>query len=403
MNNCIVAQYGGPTAAINASLAGVVSGAKENGFDTVYGAYHGIQGFMNDEVVSLNDIDTLKLRNTPSMYLGSCRFMLPTADEDADTYKKIFEQFEKYEIKAFFYIGGNDSMDTVAKLSKYAKENDIDVKCVGVPKTIDNDLCVTDHTPGYGSAAKFIATTLLEVSHDTAIYPINSVTIVEIMGRDAGWLTGAAALARNEYSAVPHLIYLPEAAFDKDKFIEDVKVAIEKYHNVVIAISEGIKDKDGTYITAGVAAEDKFGHSQLSGAGKALEYIIKDNIDVKVRSVEINIPQRTAGHLTSYTDIDEAFDEGKFATEVAINGETGVMITINRISDFPYATTLGTTDVNDVAGLVKHVPREWINERGNDVTDEFITYAKPLIQGEVDLNFKDGLPDYYDIKHLTNI
>ena len=403
MNNCIVAQSGGPTAAINASLAGVVSGAKENGFDTVYGAYHGIQGFMNDEVVSLDDIDTKLLRNTPSMYLGSCRFMLPDANEDPDTYKVIFSQFVKYDIKAFFYIGGNDSMDTVAKLSKYAAENSIDIKCVGIPKTIDNDLNVTDHTPGYGSAAKFIATTLLEVSHDTAIYPINSVTIVEIMGRDAGWLTGAAALARNEYSAVPHLIYLPEAAINYDEFIEDVKKAIDKYHNVVIAISEGIKDATGHYITAGMASEDRFGHSQLSGAGRTLEYLIKDKIDVKVRSVEINIPQRTAGHLTSYTDIDEAFDEGKYATEVAMSGETGVMITINRISDFPYATTLGTTDVNDVAGLVKHVPREWINERGNDVTDEFVTYAKPLIQGEVDLEFEDGLPKYFNIKHLTNI
>lgn len=407
MRNCLVAQSGGPTAAINSSLSGVLEGAMTSGeFKTVYGALHGVQGLLNKEIINLsekaNEIEGFleNLKHTPAMYLGSCRFMLPDASEDSEIYEKVFSIFDENEIDAFFYIGGNDSMDTVAKLSSYAKENSIDVKVIGVPKTIDNDLYVTDHTPGYGSAAKFIATTLLEVGHDTSIYPIDSVTIVEIMGRDAGWLVGAAALARNKYNKAPHLIYFPEVPVVESEFIADVKDAIAKYHNVVIATSEGIKNPDGEYISSTKAAEDKFAHSQLSGAAKVLEYMIKENIEVKVRSVEVNIPQRTASHLQSLTDIEESFDEGAFAVTLALDGHTGEMVTIKRVSDEPYITHLSSTDVNDAAGLVKHVPREWINDRGNDVTEDFIKYAKPLIEGETSINYKDGIPDYLDISHL---
>ena len=291
-------------------------------------------------------------------------------------------------------------MDTVDKLSTYAKAIDRDIKIIGIPKTIDNDLCITDHTPGYGSAAKYVASTLLEIGHDTSIYPINSVTIVEIMGRDAGWLTGASVLARNKYNFAPHLIYLPEVAFDEKQFIKDVRTAMDRYNNVVIAVSEGIKDAKGQYISATSAVEDTFGHSQLSGTGKCLEYIIKQNIQVKVRSVEINILQRCAAHMSSITDIGEAFRLGRHAVEVALQGKTAVMVTAIRKSNSPYSVDMGDTDVKNVAGLVKHVPREWINDMGNDVTQEFIDYVYPLILGEPVVKYQRGIPDYLDISHL---
>ena len=407
MKNCLVAQSGGPTVAINASLAGVIQGAIDSKqFDKIYGSLNGVQGLLNGRLMDLSRkvkdtpmfIELLK--KSPSMYLGSCRYQLPDYSEDDAPYAYIFNKFEQYDIDAFFYIGGNDSMDTVDKLSTYAKAINKDIKIVGIPKTIDNDLCITDHTPGYGSAAKYVASTLLEIGHDTSIYPINSVTIVEIMGRDAGWLTGASVLARNKYNFAPHLIYLPEVAFDEKQFIEDVRAAMDRYNNVVIAVSEGIKDAKGQYISATSAVEDTFGHSQLSGTGKCLEYIIKQNIQVKVRSVEINILQRCAAHMSSITDIGEAFRLGRHAVEVALHGKTAVMVTAIRKSNSPYSVDLGDTNVKNVAGLVKHVPREWINDMGNDVTQEFIDYVYPLILGEPVVKYQRGIPDYLDISHL---
>lgn len=407
MQNCLVAQSGGPTVAINSSLAGVIQGVVDSKqFNKIYGSLNGIQGLLENHLMDLTEkvenvpmfIEVLK--KSPSMYLGSCRYQLPHYNDDSAPYEFIFNKFEECEIGAFFYIGGNDSMDTVDKLNTYAKAHDKDVKIIGIPKTIDNDLCITDHTPGYGSAAKYIATTLLEIGHDTSIYPIKSVTIVEIMGRDAGWLTGASVLARNKYNCAPHLIYLPEVAFDEKEFIEDVKQAIEKYSNVVIAVSEGIKDADGKYISATSAVEDTFGHSQLSGTGKCLEYIIKQNIDVKVRSVEINILQRCAAHISSVTDIGEAFRLGIHAVETAEEGKSGIMVTAIRKSTSPYVIEMGDTDVRNVAGLVKHVPREWINARGNDVTQDFADYVYPLIQGESVIKYENGIPGYHDISHL---
>lgn len=407
MRNCLVAQSGGPTVAINASLAGVIQGAIDSKkFNKVYGSLNGVQGLLNGRLMDLTKkVEEIPmfielLKKSPSMYLGSCRYQLPSYIDDDTPYAYIFNKFEEFEIDAFFYIGGNDSMDTVDKLNAYAQKVNKDVKIVGIPKTIDNDLCVTDHTPGYGSAAKYVAATLLEVGHDTSIYPINSVTIVEIMGRDAGWLTGASVLARNKYNCAPHLIYLPEVAFDEKNFIEDVKAAMDRYNNVVIAVSEGIKDADGKYISATSAVEDTFGHSQLSGTGKCLEYIIKQNIQVKVRSIEINILQRAAAHMSSVTDIGEAFRLGRHAVKVASEGKSGVMVTTVRKANSPYAVDMGDTDVKNVAGLVKHVPREWINERGNDVTQEFIDYVYPLILGEPVVKYNNGIPDYLDISHL---
>ena len=407
MKNCLVAQSGGPTVAINASLAGVIQGAIDSKqFDKIYGSLNGVQGLLNGRLMDLSQkfedtpmfIELLK--KSPSMYLGSCRYQLPDYSEDDAPYAYIFNKFEQYDIDAFFYIGGNDSMDTVDKLSTYAKAIDRDIKIIGIPKTMDNDLCITDHTPGYGSAAKYVASTLLEIGHDTSIYPIKSVTIVEIMGRDAGWLTGASVLARNKYNFAPHLIYLPEVAFDEKQFIKDVRTAMDRYNNVVIAVSEGIKDAKGQYISATSAVEDTFGHSQLSGTGKCLEYIIKQNIQVKVRSVEINILQRCAAHMSSITDIGEAFRLGRHAVEVALQGKTAVMVTAIRKSNSPYSVDMGDTDVKNVAGLVKHVPREWINDMGNDVTQEFIDYVYPLILGEPVVKYQRGIPDYLDISHL---
>lgn len=406
LKNCIVAQSGGPTVAINASLAGVVAGVlASDEFDTCYGSLNGITGIWNNSFLNLTEqaategfIEKLKL--SPAMYLGSCRHKLPDVEKDPEIYKTIFARFDEMNIKAFFYIGGNDSMDTVLKLSDYAKKINYDISIIGVPKTIDNDLCITDHTPGFGSAAKYIATSMLEIAHDTSIYPVKSVTIVEIMGRDAGWLTAASALARNEYNSVPDLIYLPETDFDEDSFIADVKAKLEEKDSLVIAISEGIHDKDGNYITATEAAADTFGHAQLSGAGKALELMIADRIGVKVRSVEVNILQRCAAHLLSKTDIDESFAQGKFGVKLAEDHVTGSMVCIKRESNTPYTISYTYANIAEIANEAKSVPREWINEAGNDVTQELIDYIYPLIQGECPIEYKDGLPVYANIAHL---
>ena len=293
--NCMVAQSGGPTVAINASLAGVIDGVmRSDMYDTVYGSLNGITGILNNDLMNLSELmqqnpeylDRLKV--TPAMYLGSCRYKLPDYLDDDSSYVFIFKQFETYHIDAFFYIGGNDSMDTVLKLSEYGKRIGSPVRIIGIPKTIDNDLCETDHTPGFGSAAKYIASSLLEIAHDTFIYAVKSVTIVEIMGRDAGWLTAASALARNGYNTAPHLIYLPEVPFDKEDFLLDVKRMLFERNNVIVAVSEGIRDASGNYISASESSVDTFGHSQLSGAGKTLEFLVKEKLGVKVRSVEVN-------------------------------------------------------------------------------------------------------------------
>lgn len=406
-DNCIVAQSGGPTVAINASLAGVIDGVKKsNKFTRVYGAIHGIQGVLDNNFIdlSLMALSKFPLVNTlelsPAMYLGSCRYKLPDFEVDSKPYEIIFDRFEEYQVAAFFYIGGNDSMDTVDKLSKYAKKIGSDVKIVGIPKTIDNDLCHTDHTPGFGSAAKYVASTMLEIAHDTYIYQIPSVVIVEIMGRDAGWLTAASCLARNDYSPAPHLIYLPEVDFDEDQFIEDIKNVLKTSRCVIVAVSEGIHDKDGGYISATSAVADKFGHAQLSGTGKALESLVKDRMDIKVRSIELNVLQRCAAHISSRTDINESFALGQAAVKYAAEGMTAVMSTIKRVSNDPYQWIIEPENVSLIANQAKTIPLEWITPEKNDVTPEMEAYLRPLIIGEVSLQYKDGLPMYLPVNHL---
>lgn len=406
-DNCIVAQSGGPTVAINASLAGVIDGVKKsNKFTRVYGAIHGIQGVLDNNFIdlSLMALSKFPLVNTlelsPAMYLGSCRYKLPDFEVDSKPYEIIFDRFEEYQVAAFFYIGGNDSMDTVDKLSKYAKKIGSDVKIVGIPKTIDNDLCHTDHTPGFGSAAKYVASTMLEIAHDTYIYQIPSVVIVEIMGRDAGWLTAASCLARNDYSPAPHLIYLPEVDFDEDQFIDDIKNVLKTSRCVIVAVSEGIHDKDGNYISASSAVADKFGHAQLSGTGKALESLVKNRMDIKVRSIELNVLQRCAAHISSRTDINESFALGQAAVKYAAEGMTAVMSTIKRVSNDPYQWIIEPENVSLIANQAKTIPLEWITPEKNDVTPEMEAYLRPLIIGEVSLQYKDGLPMYLPVNHL---
>ena len=406
--NCIVAQSGGPTTAINASLAGVVNAVvKSEKYDKIYGALHGIQGVFKKDFKDLTDMDEATypsidlLRNSPAMYLGSCRYKMPLFEDKPEVYENVFNTFEEMNVGAFFYIGGNDSMDTAMKLSAYAKKVGSDIKIIGVPKTIDNDMVLTDHTPGYGSAAKYIAATMLEVAHDTYIYDLPCVTIVEIMGRDAGWLTAASALARNTYNPTPQLIYLPEVPFSVERFLEDLKEELKKSNNIVVAVSEGVRDENGDYVSAGVAKNDQFGHVQLSGVGKALETVVKAELGIKCRSIELSILQRCAAHLASRTDLEEAMKLGETAVRMAEEGLTGVVPTIKRKSDVPYLYEILPEDVSLIANNAKPVPLEWITESHNDVTKDLIEYVRPLIRGEVSVSFRDGLPVYIQIPHLT--
>lgn len=403
--NAVVGQSGGPTAAINATLAGVIRGAfsakKEGIIDNLYGMRYGIEGFLEEKMVNLFEIfedekNIKTLEATPAAALGSCRKKMKSPEDDPKTYEKLFEIFKKYDIRYFFYIGGNDSMDTVSKLSAYAKKNDYDIRVVGVPKTIDNDLMATDHTPGFGSAAKFVATTMKEILRDISVYTLKAVTIVEVMGRDAGWLTASAVLPKVSGGLAPDLIYLPEKPFDIDKFIESVKKLQETKPAILVAVSEGIRLADGSYVGASTApgAVDAFGHAKLSGAGKALEYIVKDRIGCKVRSIELNLPQRCAGHILSATDINESVAVGKTAVKVACEGRTGVMMTINRNEGEEYSSYIDCAEISSIANAVRGVPDEYINSTSDGITEEGIKYLAPLIVGEVDIEYEGGLPKH---------
>lgn len=400
--NCMIGQSGGPTAAINASLAGVIQGAIEAGFEHIYGLKNGIKGLLEDtyfELDKFQDEEQLNyLKHTPAMYLGSCRYKLPESNVDKSPYEKIFSVMKDLEITDFFYIGGNDSMDTVMKLSGYAKEIGSDVHIIGIPKTIDNDLMGTDHTPGFGSAAKYVASSMLEIIHDSRIYKVKSVTIVEIMGRNAGWLTAASALARTKNQSAPDLIYLPEVTFDKNKFLKDIEKLFETRNNIIVAVSEGIRTENGKFLDADSKATDVFGHAIHSGTGKILENLVKDHFNCKVRSIELNVLQRCAMHLASKTDLDEAFNIGKAAITAALNNLTEKMMVYIR--EEPYHLKIDALDVKEIANLEKKIPIEWINEDHNDITSELYDYLYPLIQGEVNLTYKDGIPYYLDISHL---
>lgn len=400
MKNMIVGQSGGPTAVINGSLYGVVSeGFKHpESIEHVYGMINGIEGFLSNQIMDMHPLlkngDLELIRTTPGSYLGSCRYKLPE-DLNAPVYPELFQKFEDYNIGYFFYIGGNDSMDTVSKLSRYAAKIQSPIRVIGVPKTIDNDLVETDHTPGFGSAAKFVATTVREIAIDASVYDNKkSVTIVEIMGRHAGWLTAASALARKFEGDNPVLIYLPEVVFNQEEFLEKVKKALETTPNLVVCVSEGINDGNGTFICefASDVGVDTFGHKMLTGSGKYLENLIKEKLGVKVRSVELNVSQRCSSSCLSKTDLDEADHSGAFAVNAALNGETGKMISFVRTNTSPYELSFSTADVNIICNQEKSVPLSWITKDGSDVTDEFIRYAAPLIQGSVDVPTENGLP-----------
>ena len=393
--NVIIGQSGGPTAVINSSLAGVYKAACSLGADKVYGMKYGIEGLLKEELVELNVLldDRLSielLKRTPSSYLGSCRYKLPEPEADSTPYVKLFALFDKYDICAVFYIGGNDSMDTIAKLSRYGAQAGSAVRFIGVPKTIDNDLCLTDHTPGYGSAAKYIATILKEVIRDSSVYDIRSVTVAEIMGRHAGWLAGAACLAGGDDSDGPDLILLPEVPFDQDKFLARVDELQRVKPNVIIAASEGVKSADGTYLAGQL---DAFGHKAiLSGTSRYLSDLIHDKLNCKSRAIEFSTLQRCASHLASRTDVNEAYAVGGAAAAAAFAGETGKMIALKRISEYPYQCITEAVDVQQVANLEKKVPLDWITPDGMQVTAAFEEYARPLILDEVTPVYVNGTP-----------
>ena len=397
MFNIAVAQSGGPTAAINASLTGVFNGAEqEKEVDEIYGAENGIEGILGDRLLNLRSIlmddhDKQLLMTTPSTILGSCRFKLKDWHEDESDYLRITEVFNRHNIRAFFYIGGNDSMDTVMKLNSYFVAKDIRIKVVGVPKTIDNDVTETDHTPGFGSAAKYVACSLQEIIRDSRVYSIPSVTIVEIMGRDAGWLAASSCVLRANGEPAPHLIYLPEGEFSPEKYLEDGRKAQLRYKAVIVAVSEGIT-------AGGVTSEvvDAFGHKYLSGVGKWLEGYTKEHIGCKVRSIELNVMQRCSSHIASLTDLNEAERIGREAVKAALTyGESGVMMAFRRISNNPYRVEIVTADISKIANQEKKFPREWINPEGNNVTVDALNYFLPLIQGEPQLEFRNGIPVHF--------
>ncbi len=406
--NCFIGQSGGPTTAINASLAGIIAECIDTKqFDHVYGMINGIKGLLEDKYMDLaemfdNEEAIKELKCSPAMYLGSCRYKLPTYEDDAQTYISLFQTFEKLEITDVYYIGGNDSMDTVAKLSTYAKIIKSPIRFIGIPKTIDNDLMGTDHTPGFGSAAKYVATSMLEVAYDSSIYKLNSVTIVEIMGRNAGWLTAASALARTQYSDAPDLIYLPEVPFIKENFLNDIREVFKKKRSIIIAVSEGIKTENGEFLDSDskYAKRDAFGHILHSGTGKVLETMVYKEFKCKVRSIELNVLQRCAMHIASQVDLDESFEIGRYAVKTSMAGKTGMMMVFNRINNNPYTIECDYKDVSTIANLEQRIPIEWINKDHNDITQALYDYLYPLIQGEVPLSYKNGIPEYVNINHL---
>ena len=397
MKNILVGQSGGPTAVINASLYGVANAAFESEqIHTVYGMLNGIEGFLNGNYTDMSKISKEEmeaLRTTPASYLGSCRYKLPDNLED-DIYRTIFDKLNELDISAFFYIGGNDSMDTVSKLSRYAKTIQSNICFIGIPKTIDNDLFLTDHTPGFGSAAKFVASTVREIGRDTCVYDKETVTIIEIMGRNAGWLTAASVLARQESGDNPALIYLPETDFSEEDFLKSVKEALSRKKTITVCVSEGIHESDGSFICEKTSSMvvDNFGHKTMNGCGKYLENLVKERLGIKVRSVELNVTQRCSSAYLSETDVIEAENSGRFAIEAALADKTGCMIACFRKKSSEYEAEYATVDVNEVCNKEKCVPLSWITKKGTDISQEFIDYALPLIQGDIEVPKKDGLP-----------
>ena len=402
MKNVLVGQSGGPTAVINSSLAGVYETAKACGAPHVYGMQYGIEGLLDEKLVDLDGVlgdkmDIELLKRTPSSFLGSCRYKLPDWRDDESVYKKLFAILEKLNIGYFFYIGGNDSMDTIGKLADYGDRIGSDIRFMGVPKTIDNDLMVTDHTPGYGSAAKYIGVVMKEIIRDATVYGTKYVTVVEIMGRNAGWLTAAAALAKSDDCEGVDMICLPEVPFNVERFVEKVRVMQEKKPSIVIAVSEGVKLEDGRYVCEladDVHAVDAFGHKALTGTARYLANVVARNLDTKTRCIELSTLQRCAGHLTSRTDITEAYQVGGAAAKAAFEGHTGEMVALDRISNAPYQCGTSLHPISEVANLEKKVPLEWVNADHTAMTEEFLAYALPLVQAELTPIYVEGLPHH---------
>ena len=399
--NIVVGQSGGPTAVINSSVAGVYAQAKKLGIDKVYGMVHGIEGFLEDNICDLDDYlanptGVEMLKRTPSAFLGSCRFKMPQIEGHEDVYEKVFEIMEKHDIDYLFYCGGNDSMDTVKMLSDYATAHGKNQRFVGVPKTVDNDLPITDHCPGYASAAKYIATSIKEIIRDNSSFGVKkpTVVIVEIMGRNAGWLTAAAALSKTADCEGPDAIYLPEKVFDIDKFVDKVKELAKTKSSIVIAVSEGVKLADGRYVceVGREVAVDAFGHKQMSGTAAKLAETVAAETGLKTRAIEFSTLQRAATHIASLTDINEAFQVGCAAVDAAEAGKTAMMITLDRNGDDPYQCGTSAHDIHDIANVERKVPDEWITEDGSNISDEFVKYARPLIMGELTPLYVDGLP-----------
>ena len=399
MMNIAVAQSGGPTCAINASLVGVFKEAlKEPSVDAIFGSINGIEGMIDNHLVDmksmiLTNADMELLRQTPSTVLGSCRYKLPDWHEEEEVYQKIAATLKQRNIGAFFYIGGNDSMDTVNKLSEYFATIGLDTKVIGIPKTIDNDLCITDHTPGFGSAAKYVATIMHEITRDSIVYSIPAVTIVEIMGRHAGWLTASSAVLHAMGETAPHLVYVPETSFSLERFLADVRQEMSKHKAVIVAVSEGIEVPDG--VQSGVV--DNFGHKYLSGIGKYLEDVIRSEIGCKVRSIELNVMQRCSSHLGSKTDIDESEEIGAAGVRCALEGNTGKVMVFRRVCDSPYTITIDTADASEIANKEKFLPKKYINSAGNNIRDFAIDYFMPLIQGDLNLVTEHGIPKHFAI------
>ncbi len=404
LKNLLVAQSGGPTAAINATLSGIIEGALKNpSIDKVYGAKYGIQGVLQENFRDLSGMEDIRdildtLAVTPAAALGSCRYKLKDPSVDSSEFQKIIEIFQRHNIGYFIYIGGNDSMDTVWKLSDYIKKNNIpDIYVVGAPKTIDNDLYGIDHCPGFGSAAKYIATTISELERELEVYDTPYVIVVEMMGRNAGWLTAAAALAEGVNSKVPYLIYLEEHPFDMSDFLSDIRGELSVGKDVIVAISEGIRDFSGKMICDYAdrdQAKDAFGHTIATGAGRVLENAIRTNIGCKVRYIELNLLQRCAGHLLSETDITESRELGRNAVNLATDGQNGVMSTLTRVPGSDYKVTYGAADISGIADREKKVPESWITSEGNGVTEDMINYLTPLVQGELSCKYENGIPKY---------
>ena len=405
VGSVIIGQSGGPSSVINCSAYGVIKTALENEHITkVYGAFHGIKGVLNDQLMIMDEEDPKELANmlhTPSSALGSCRYKIADPDVDDTDYKRILEIFKKYNVRYFFYNGGNDSMDTCNKISKYMTKVGYECRVMGVPKTIDNDLAGTDHCPGFASAAKYIATSVMEVSRDCQVYDTGAVTIVECMGRHAGWLTAAAALAGLKGDG-PDLIYLPEVDFDMEQFKADVKRVYEQKKNCLVAVSEGVHYADGTFVSeAKTSGTDGFGHAQLGGLAARLAGIVKETLGVKVRPIELSLLQRCAAHCASGTDIAESFMSGKVAVEAAVAGATDKMVGFKCTRDENgYKCEPELFDLSIVANTEKKLSREWINAEGNGVKQEFIDYCLPLIQGETGMVKEDGLPRFVQLKRV---